>query len=227
MRLITLGDSGAAGFESWTKKLSVKLNCELINFAKPASQILLQIQLLQDWLIDNEIYNDDIIIWQIGWSYHPVTHISYEELPKVKKADRFIEKRLSIPHYLLRDNKIDNNKRISLLPISPVLHKFSNRKKEIDKAEVLHQFLFMLVILKKICSRILIIHGQNEFLEEEHWTRLKDHLVAKDIDFVEEGMYNWCVRNNLETQFFHPTNESYGTYTENVLVPKLKDLGWI
>ena len=128
MRLITLGDSGAAGNNTWTKQLSDKLNCELINFAKPASQILLQIQLIQDWLIDNDLKNDDIIIWQIGWSLHSVVHIEHDHIEKVIKADRFVKNKLFISHYHLRDNKIDKKKRISLLPISPILHKFSNRK---------------------------------------------------------------------------------------------------
>jgi len=40
-------------------------------------------------------------------------------------------------------------------------------------------------------------------------------------------MYNWCISNNLDTEFFHPTNESYGIYVEQKIYPKLKSLGWI
>ena len=40
-------------------------------------------------------------------------------------------------------------------------------------------------------------------------------------------MYDWCIENNLDTEFFHPTEISYRIYTEQVLYPKLKDLGWI
>jgi len=227
MRLIILGDSGAAGDHSWPKKLSNKLNCELINFAKPAAQILLQIQLMQDWLIDNDLNKNDIIIWQIGWSLHSAVHIGHEHLDSVQKADRFVKNKLFISHYHIRDNKIDNKKRISLLPISPILHKFSNRKKPNDDAEVLHQLLFMLVILKKLCPHILVTQSQEEFVKDEHWKNFKKILIEKDIDFIEEGMYNWCISNNLDTEFFHPTNESYGIYVEQKIYPKLKSLGWI
>lgn len=229
MRLITLGDSASAGIHNWPTPLSQKLDCELINFAKPASQNLLQIQLMQDWLIDNNLHKDDIVIWEIGWSSHPVLHIGYEHWNKVQRAERIIQNKLFISHYHIRNNKIDKKNRISLLPISPIIHKFVDRKKPNDDAEVLHNLLFMFVIIKKLCSRLLVIRAKDIFVPDNLWKEFKKLLFEKNIDFLNVSIYEWCRDKNLG--FFsdneHPDERSMQVVAQELIYPKLKSLNWI
>ena len=99
MRLITLGDclvTNIAGSVTWVQQLSRDLNCEYISFGIMSSQNLLQIQLMQDWLLDNDLKEDDIVIWQIGFSYHPLVHISEEYYDIVKKVDERIRRKIPV-----------------------------------------------------------------------------------------------------------------------------------
>lgn len=227
MRLITLGDSATAGCHNWPTHLSEKLNCELVNLAKPASQNLLQVQLMQEWLLDNELLSNDIIIWQIGFSADPVVHISFEHWDQVERAERLTQKTFRISHYHVKENKIDNEKRISLMHISPIIGKFNKRKLPNDEAEVLQTLLFMFVILKKLCPRLLIMRGRDDFVKEHYWDNMKKILKEKNIDYIDKSIVDWCVENNLDIEYHHPTTTSIDIYTTNVLYPKLFSLGWL
>jgi hypothetical protein len=228
MRLITLGDSLSSGDHSWPNLLSQELNCNLVNFALPASQNLLQIQLMQDWLLYNDLSNDDIIIWQIGWSSHPVVYIGTEHWDKIERANRIVKNKMGISHYHFKNNIIDNKLRISLLPVSPILHKFTNRKRPNDDAEVLQSLLFMFNIIKKICPKILIIKGNDDFVKDIHWNNMTSFLERKNIAFLNESIYTWCIENGLSIgPDSHPTTESLRVYKDNVLIPKLRRVGWL
>jgi len=228
MRLITLGDSLSSGEYNWPKLLSQELNCNLINFALPASQNLLQIQLMQDWLLHNDLLEDDIVIWQIGWSSHQIVHIGTEHWDKVERANKFIKNKIGISHYHFKNNIIDNKMRISLLPISPILHKFINRKRPNDNAEVLQNLLFMFNIIRKLCPKLLVIKGNDGFVKTEHWNNMTNFLERKNIAFLNESIYTWCIENGLPIgPDRHPTKESLRVYKDNILIPKLKSLGWI
>ena len=228
MRLITLGDSLSHGDHSWPNLLSQDLNCSLVNFALPASQNLLQSQLMQDWLLHNDLSNNDIVIWQIGWSNHQLIHVGTEHWDKIERANRFVKNKMGISHYHFKNNIVDNKLRISLLPVSPILHKFTNRKRPNDDAEVLQNLLFMFVMIKKLCPKLLIIKGNDDFVKDYHWENITNFLTRKNIDLLNESIYTWCIENGLSIgPDSHPTEESLRVYKDNILIPKLRSLGWI
>ena len=228
MRLIVLGDSLSAGNSNWPELLSKDLNCELINFAKPAIQNLLQIQILQDWLLENKLFFDDIIIWQIGWSLHETVHVGIEHINKIERFERIIKNKIGISQYHIRNNLIDDEQRISLLPVSPLQHKFFDRKRKSDEAEILQNLLFMFFIIKKMCPKILIVRGTDDFVKYEYWTNMEKFFKEKNIDYLNESIYNWCIKENLEIGIDnHPTTESLRVYIDKVLYPKIKSLGWL
>jgi hypothetical protein len=230
MRLITLGDSITAGDRYWAGKLSNELNCELINLALPAAQNPLQIQIMNEWLLDNDLQSDDIVIWQLGLSWHPLVCIGTEHWDKVERADRLTRPIFDVPSYLITNNKVDNKDKINLLHINPILGKFINRKHTNNDADVLQNLLYMFNIIKKICPRILIVKGKNDWISNlEYWKNTKEILGEKKIDFLDEGIVDWCIRNKLEimSDNIHPTEESSHTYAIKELLPKLKSLGWV
>ena len=239
MRLLALGDSLTSKEDSWPNPLSKQLNCELVNFGITASQNLLQIQLFQDWLLDNTLKPDDIIIWQIGMSSDPVISVGLEHKNRVERLERRVQKKFFMSHYYLRDtNKIDNAQRYSLLHISPMYRKLNKTEHPNPEADVLQNMLFMFTMIKLVCPRVLIVLGADWMIKKEHWDNVKDFFHKKDIEFLDKSIVTWCSENNL--QFLedlmsvptshprgHPTKESFEIYTEQVLYPKLKDLGWI
>jgi len=228
MRLITLGDSGSLSW-GWPGFLSEDINYELINFAISGATNLLQIQLFQDWLLDNNLEKDDIVIWQIGWSNYPVVHIGIEHWDKVERAERIMKKYMATSQYHLRDNKIDKKPRISLLRNSPILHKFTNRKKSNDVPEVLQNLLFMFNIIKIMCPRLLVVKGKDGMVSDEHWENMRNFFLEKNINFLDKSLHQWCKDRDLE--FFpdneHVTEPSNRIVARELIYPNLKSLGWI
>ena len=230
MRLITLGDSFSFGSWGWPELLSNDLNCELLNFAVRAAQNSVQVQLIQDWLIHNNFKKDDIVIWAIGLSWAPLVNISLDYLNEVNKHNEEIKKQYGVLHYHLRDNIIDNKQRISLLHISPIINDFSNIKELSDEPESLQLLLFMFIIIKKLCPKILIFRAKNDFVSnKEYWTNLTKHFKENNIEYIDNSIVDWCKDENLDfyPDNFHPTKQSMHIYTQKILYPKLKSLGWI
>jgi hypothetical protein len=229
MRLITLGDSLTAGTHSWSVPLSNKLNCELINFALPASQDLLQVHLFQQWLLDNDFETNDIVVWQIAFSKDPVVNVPSENLEKIKRASAHAMRAFKLHDHLFNENKIDKSERISLLYISPIFGKFVNRKHPVDEPEVLQNLLFTFNIIRKLCPKLLIIRGRDEFVSPDNWERMKDIFSQKGIAWSDDSVHDWVKRNKMPllADGVHPTVESMNIYAMNVIYPKFKELGWI
>ncbi len=231
MRLITLGDSLSSGDHNWPRHLANKLNCELINFALPGAQILLEIHFLKDWLIDNDFQPDDIVIWQLGYSKEPVVNIGIEHLEKVQRSNDLSRKNFGVDDHMIINYRLDNSKRITLFHMSPMINKFVRRKHPIDDIEVLENLLFMFNIIKKLCPRLLVIKGRDEenFVIPEYWEKIKKFLSQQGIDFSDDSIYNWCSNRSLPFMGdnLHPAEESLRMYATESLYPKLKDLGWI
>lgn len=229
MRLITLGDSMTTGEHSWAFSLSKILNYEFLNFAKPASQNSSQVDILQRWLLDNNFNHNDIVIWQIGFSKHPKIHIGMENLEKVQRADVHSRKIFDVDSFYIEKNKIDNLERIKLSYINPIFTSYSNRKIENDEAEVFQELIFMFSIIQKLGAKLLILRGKDDYIKNNHWENMKLFLLEKNINFINESLVDWCRQNNLEFMIdnYHPTSTSSNIYTKEILMPKLKELGWI
>lgn len=231
MRLITLGDSLTWGDHNWPKALSKTLNCELINFALPGAQNLLEIHFLKDWLIDNDFQSDDIVIWQIGYSKEPVVNIGLEYLEKVQRSNELSKATFAVDDHMIINYRLDNSQRITLFHMSPLLNKFVRRKHPIDDIEVLENLLFMFNIVKKLCPKILIMQGSNEinFVTPEHWENMKKFFIQQKIDYLDESLIDWCRDNNLPflADNLHPAEEALNIYANEVLYNKIKELKWI
>jgi hypothetical protein len=231
MRLITLGDSLTWGDHNWPKALSKKLDCELINFALPGAQNLLEIHFLKDWLIDNDFQSDDIVIWQIGYSKEPVVNVGLEHLEKIQRSNEISRATFAVDDHMIINYRLDNSQRITLFHMSPMIGKFVRRKEPIDDVEVLENLLFMFNIVKKLCPKILIIQGSVgiNFVTEEHWNNIKKFLVQQRIDYLDDTIIGWCRDKNLPflADNLHPAEEALSIFTNDVLYVKLKNLGWV
>ena len=226
MRIIVLGDSFSFGHWSWPELLKQEINCSILNFAIQAAQNPLQIQLLQDWMIQNDFQSDDIVIWTIGWSWLPSINLEIDKINEVEKYTEEVQKQYGVKHYHFRKNILDNKDRISILHISPVV----DNKTIIDEPESIQTFLFMTKVIKKLGQRILIFRAKDDFISDyNHWLFMKDYFLQNQIEFIEDSIVDWCKNKQLEfyPDNFHPTRNSMHIYTKEILIPKLKSLGWI
>lgn len=231
MRLIALGDSLSWGEHNWPRKLANELGCELINFALPGAQNLLEIHFLKDWLVDNDFRNDDVIMWQIGYSKEPVVSVGLENIEKIQRSNELSRQTFGVDDHMFINYRFDNSQRITLFHMSPMISKFVRRKHPIDDGEVLENLLLMFNLIKKLCPRILIIRGSHDinFVTPDHWENMKKFFVKQHIDYVDEAIVDWCKNKDLPfmADNLHPAPEAINIYANEVLYPKLKELGWI
>lgn len=232
MRLITLGDSLTNGDWNWPTPLAQKLKCPLINFAIPGTQNALCIQKMQDFILNDELKEDDIVIWEMTLSWKPVVRIRLEHLEEAERIRQEMKENNSeFEHFALTNykNKIDDKHRIDLIDISPMLNKFILLDAPRDIPNQLQNLLFMFYIVKKMCPRLLVIQAKKIFIkDEDYWVKMREYLKEKDIEFVDEGILDWCEEMNLDFKDpLHPTPKSMSIYAMQVLHPKLKQLGWL
>ena len=232
MRLITLGDSVTNGDWNWPGPLSKKLNCELINLAIPGAQNYTLIQIMQDFLLNNDLRSDDIVIWEIAYSWKPKVRLGIEYLEEAENIEQSMKQNNSVyQHYAITPykNLVDKKHRIDLIDISPMLERFVRLELPRDRANTLQNLLFMFNVIKMMCPNLLIIQAKKEFIrKDELWIRMKEIFTEKDIAFLDDGIIDWCEKNNLDFHDpLHPTQRSMYIYAMHVLYPKLRELGWI
>ena len=229
MRLITTGDCATSGDFTWAKRLADLTNRELINLAEPGSQNSLQIKIMQDFILNDEIRKDDIIIWEVCDTWKPHVRITNVYKDKADRANRLLQKHRYVHYHTSRyRNKIDNEHRLDLLSSSPMLRDFINKEFE-DEAQCLEDIFFMLIVLKIMCPQTMIIRGStNETPKQQYWEKLRILLKEKNIEYIDDSIGDWCRDENLEfVDPVHPTEASMHVFAERVMYTKLKELGWI
>lgn len=229
MRLITLGDSTATGFNSWSGITATNINYKHINFAEAAGCNELQIKLMQEWLLDHDLHHNDIIIWQITKYLNPLIRLTMEHYDECERIGNRLKNNPVSTHYTLTSkNKFDNEHRINLLSISPMLRKFPHKFNN-DAEQLLQDLLFMFIIIKNIHSKILIFRTHDSDMPKKYWKIMTDIFLERNIDFMEETITNFCVNNKLSfnPDGYHPTTESHIQFSEKVVLPKLQSLNWI
>lgn len=228
-KLITLGDSATHGNYTWAKHLSSCLHYDLINIAESASSNELQIKLMQDFLLDKNITENDIIVWEIGISWRPQVRIKIDDdFKKIQRMDRLLNRK-GLYHYISKSkNKFDNEYRIDLLDISPMRKDFIDKNKT-DEMNILQELLFMFIMLKKMNVKLLVFRGRKDFVTDEYWENIKQFFIKKDIQFVEEALGDWCEERQLPflEDNMHPNEDSQKKFSVEVIFSTLKKLNWV
>lgn len=229
MRLITLGDSTTTGFNSWSGITASNINYEHINLAEAAGCNELQIKLMQEWLLDNDLTHDDIVIWQITKYLNPLIRLTIEHHSECEKVNSKLRGNSISTHYTLTSkNKFDNEHRINLLSISPLLRKFSHKFNN-DAEQLLQDLLFMFIVIKNIHPKLLVFRTHDSDMPKKYWKTMTNIFLERNIDFMEETITNFCVDNSLpfNPDGYHPTTESHTEFSKKIIMPKLEELNWI
>lgn len=202
MRLITLGDELTYS-PSWATHLSQTLDCKLINLSKPNSNIEEQIFSMQDFLFDNNIDFEDIIIWQLSSITERKSFIG----PTLNEA---LESPSKYYFYLINQKKNSQ--------INP----------EMSEDSQLTEILSLLITLRKWTDRILIFRSYREIISSDKIKKFSNKLTESRIEFISETPIDWCYEQNM---FFKtngiPSYESQIKFCDKNIIPKLNLMKWI
>jgi hypothetical protein len=220
--------SAAGHLKTWSDRVGEVINIDthrydLLNYAVPASSNALQIKRFQEFLVNNDVSEDDIIMWQVTGSERGHRRISNrfeKDLPKE------IKKLLSVKntYYTGAINFLDQKPRIDLL-----CHHPNCVGSHIDEEEVLQELLFCFKIARKFTRKILVFVGWDEALPFEHSKKFTKFLEDNNIEFIEESLLSYTRRNKLTVlpDGAHPGEDAYISYADNKIIPLIKDLRWV
>lgn len=229
MKLLTFGCS-LTQHKGLKEKLSELLDAKLINFAVGAGSNGLQIYRFHEYIINNKLDKDDIILWQITVDRRNAIRLEYS--PSLNKKFKKIEDDWAlegkyIRHYLTTStNVFDGLPRYDILSSSPI-HDEEQYTHTFDYRQQSETLLANLILISKFHPRLLVFFGWDNILANYDKTFIKI-MEENGINFIADKTYlTWVKDNNGTLQDdLHPTEESGKRYATEVLYPKIKDLGW-
>lgn len=220
--------SAAGHLKTWSDQVKEVINLddqdvELWNYAVPASSNVLQIKRFQEYLVNHNINENDMVIWQVTGSERGHRRISNrvekdlpEEFSKLtRKKNTFFNGAI---------NYFDQKRRIDLL-----CHHPNCVGSHIDEEEVLQELLFCFKVAKKFSKKVLVFLGWDEAVPYEHSKKFTNFLKDNNIDYISESLVSYTKRNNLPLlpDGTHPGEDAYISYANNMIVPAIKNLGWL
>ena len=216
-RLIVFGCSlSAAGhLTSWSDEVSARLKLTLLNFAIPASSNPLQVKRFQEYVVNNSITNDDLIIWQITGVERGYKRVS-NRWPWLGSINHNSESFNGSINYF------DNKPRIDQL-----CHHTESVNSHVDEEEVLQELVFHLKVAKQFTKKLLVIIGWDTAIPDNYINLFKEFLNSNNISYVDKSILSHTIENNLSLlpDGSHPGEEAYISFANNCIIPKLKELG--
>lgn len=198
--------------ESWSDKVAEALPVHFINYAVASSSNQLQMKRFQEFILTNTVSDNDIILWQI--TGYERTHVRAKN-PIVKNKDALIK---------TSPNHFDGIERCDTLSHSGITYKFMD---ENDAEQRLEELLFHLVSANKFTKKLLVIFGWDEVMPEDYMIKFKQVLTQKNIQFENMSIVTWAKQNNFSfPDGYHPGKEAYKSFANDIVLPKLKTLGW-
>jgi hypothetical protein len=228
-KLICLGCSltAWAGLKEKTAQLS---NLNLVNLSESAGSNILQVHRLHEYILDNEISGDDIMLWQITGDVRNGLRLqaSRNNVEKVKQIQLTQFTPISRYHYVDRSvNIFDREPRLDILCHSPILHEPTSIDL-FDANQQTQTLLATIILLHKIHSRLLVFFGWDGVLVNNNKQIFLSFLNKHSIPYIEQSYVNWVRQNNGEFHDnLHPTQESGELFAQHMIVKKFNELGWV
>lgn len=213
-KLIIFGCSLSADghITSWPQRISEVCNIEYLNFAVPASSNQVQIQRFKDYVLDNEINKDDIIIWQITGTERYFKRTQVED---TNQSTIFNNN---------RKNYFDDNVRYDLLCHHPNNRNLIFDEEKIDVPQLLEDLLFFFTMARKLANLVIVVGWKNALLPE-HSDKFFKILNDRGFDYVSPTILEHSIENNLPLMdTSHPGEQGYISFADNCVIPKLKEL---
>lgn len=220
-KLIVLGCSLSAwgAKKSWGEELAQSAGLQLTNLAVPGGSNQLQMKKFQEFVLNNDLTSDDIVIWQITG-----TSRSHKRQKSEGLVFHILNKIRPAPGTVVSSvNCLDNNQRVDYL----FYHK-ECKDISVDDAEVLQELLFYFKVIKKFTNKLLVIRGWDQAIPKEFYKKFSDYLISNQVEFLDKSILAYSIENNLPLQDdYHPDEEAYVHFANNYLKHKLTELGWL
>jgi hypothetical protein len=219
VKLFTFGCSITAD-TSWTSYIAECLNIEYKNLAVGSSSNQLQLKRMQEYILNDMIDSNDLVIWQLTCTERPHTRVTYTDI-NIREAERD-SKDYEYPAYITDSvNIFSGYKKIDLLSHSNI--KYEIRPKEDD---ILEDIAFSLISLKRLVPNLLIIFGWEKCIPKEYQEKFKSILKKHNVDYLDEYMVEWCHENNLKFcgDTMHPSSGSMCQFTKTHTLPRISEM---
>jgi hypothetical protein len=192
------------------------LKMNLINCAVPAASNQLQIKRFQEFILNNKISNNDIIVWQITGTERRHLRKKLGDIPNKPAKHMIFEESI---------NYFDKEARIDYLCHSREVI----LEADLDQEQVLEDLLFSFVVAKQFTNKFLIIFGWDKALPEEYISAFRNALIEKSIDYIDDSIVSWSEKMNLpfDTDGSHPSEQGYISFARDCVIPKIKQLGYL
>ena len=221
-KLITLGCS-LTYHGGWNIPLAELLKYELYDTSMYASSNIMQVNIFNNLLITDQIKQNDILIWQLtgqlrsGFSLirTPNWHERLDDTPDYNDGCEYY---INLPA-----NHFDNLPRTHILSNHPLtkIHMY-------DWPQELEATMSTIIMSSKL-FKVLVFVGWDGALTEIHdnYNKVIDLLENNEVPHIKESCLSWHIRNKLELKNdSHPLQTNGHLYAEQVLYPKLQELGW-
>ena len=210
---------------------NIRVSCndeiELQSYAIGSGSNDMQLVQYMNEVYHGNILSDDIIVWQITNPYRRLVHINNISGPLNRDSNGrlgYNDGCIDVDSIFRPSQRIQGKELFTMRS-----HHLMPRATIIEVDIELYALLSQLNGVKRDNNKLLVLFGWDDIFEShEEKQNVIRFLKDRDIDYLEESILEWSVENKHNTmETYHPEQKGYKAYTHEVLVPKLKDLGWI
>ena len=223
-KLFTLGCSLTWGM-GWKELLSRKHNLQLVNSAMFAGSNDLQIRRIHSYIVNNQINKDDIIIWQLTStqrsSFSVIDPMWIEVLDNVHREDEDAVYYIDAPK-----NYFDNAVHKDVLSNHPQIVKYSSYY---NATAMLQELLSTIILLNNTYNILITIGWEGALSDDDNtYNNVMRLLEVNKVPHLKESYLSWAIRTHQTLDDdFHPSMDASEIYGDEILIPKLQELGWI
>jgi hypothetical protein len=227
-KMVILGCSLSAEghVPSWPNRVSEVAGLECYNLAVPASSNQLQIERFKEYILDNRLGKDDIVIWEITGTERGHQRIKFEtsekyikETPHImwNEEGMLLGTNCALPQ---RKNQFDSEYRLDYLCNHQI-----TLKMKVDEAQLLEDILFFLTTARQYTKHLVVLIGWKEAISSKYYDQFISTLKERGFAYIDSHIMEHSIENNIPLdESLHPTKEGYFSYADNCVIPKLKEL---
>lgn len=192
----------------------------------------IQIYLLEDHIIRNGVDKKDIFIFGMTGHRRPwgiVEQNSYNKTPELFQDE--YSNFTCTGSFKKNINPIDDAQRYILIQNHPFISAdLKSGKKETSKFFdnlndpyiELQRLLFTLLMIRKAGGIVVVFRGWTGALEEKAWYKFTEYFKKNDINYTNECLVEWCLKNDYPFMDEHHPKVKYNRkFGEEILLPIL------
>ena len=209
----------------WKEPLCRKYGLQLVNSAMFAGSNDLQVRRMHSHIINNQIAKDDIIIWQITSQMRHSISVDGPDwkdlLDDVVPEDEDAKYYIDAPR-----NYFSGNVHKDVLSNHPMVE---DAAKYYDFCSSMEEISSTIILLNKSYNVLVQIGWEGALKEERNnYDKFTNLMRAHDVPHLKESYVSWALRTKNPIEWdIHPTMDTGAVYSEKVLEPILKSLGWV